>query len=103
MSTFVVIASGPSLTEHDLATVYQSRAKTITVNTTYQAAPWADYYYSNDHDWFDTYIDDIIATADGTPVCGHETWRHPAVLSNWTIDRTLPGISDQTRYIGLGW
>ena len=85
----IIIASGPSVTPEDIAVAKNAKdLAAITVNTSFRVAPWADYHYSNDHDWFETYIDEIKATCSGVPVCGHEKWRHPAVCSDYQLDRT---------------
>ena len=62
-STFVVIASGPSLTAEDCEHVRQWRerggGRVIVVNTTYRLAPWADAIYACDAKWWEQNIDDV--------------------------------------------
>lgn len=50
--TVVVMASGPSLSKEDIDLVYESEFPVITVNTSYQAAPWADICYACDMRWW---------------------------------------------------
>lgn len=59
-STFVVIASGPSLTAQDCERVRQWRehggGQVIVINTSYRLAPWADFLYACDAEWWDKNI-----------------------------------------------
>lgn len=61
--TFVVIASGPSLTAEDCERVREWRArnggKVIVVNTSYRMAPWADVLYACDAKWWDESIEAV--------------------------------------------
>jgi hypothetical protein len=49
--TFVVIASGPSLTQEQVD-YCRGKAKVIVINDNYMRAPWADYLYFCDDKWF---------------------------------------------------
>lgn len=49
--TVVCIATGPSLTHEDVASV-RGRARVIAVNDAYQLAPWADCLYAADGKWW---------------------------------------------------
>lgn len=55
--TVVCIASGTSLTDHDVAFVHnmraQGRCKVIVVNNNYIKAPWADHLHACDRQFFD--------------------------------------------------
>ncbi len=70
--TVVCIASGPSLmvADADLAQPF----RTIVVNTTFRAAPWADIVYSNDEDFYEAYLPEIRdkVTEHAQLWCGHE-------------------------------
>jgi hypothetical protein len=59
VSDWVVIASGPSLTEDDVALVKdwrdQGKGKVCVINTTFRLAPWADVLYACDRAWWDKY------------------------------------------------
>ncbi len=47
--TAIVICAGPSLSDEQIAITHEAtEARTITVNTAYQYAPWADAFYSGD-------------------------------------------------------
>ena len=55
-----MLASGPSLTEEDVALVKKWRnpkegRKVCVVNATFRLAPWADVLYACDRQWWDTY------------------------------------------------
>lgn len=52
-STFVCIASGPSLNAHDCELVRASGLTTIAVNNSWQLAPWCDHLYAGDLAWWD--------------------------------------------------
>lgn len=62
-STFVVIASGPSLAAEDCEQVRAWRArgggKVIAINTSYRLAPWADALYACDAKWWDENIEAV--------------------------------------------
>jgi hypothetical protein len=53
---FVILASGPSLSEGDVETVRLAqsagRVITIAINTTIRRAPWADVLYACDEKWW---------------------------------------------------
>lgn len=51
---FVIIASGASLTDKDIQYVYKRRHKCeiIVINDNYKKAPWADYLYFCDYQWY---------------------------------------------------
>lgn len=73
----VIIASGPSLTEEQCATVSQwrreninepdaLRRRVIVINTSYQRAPFADMLYACDNVWWDNHYEDVVKTVDST-------------------------------------
>lgn len=47
-----VLASGPSLTKHQIQLVEQSKIKTVAVNTTWEAVPFCDVIYAGDYAWW---------------------------------------------------
>lgn len=64
------LASGPSLTPEDVEIVRQWRERSsgrrvLVVNTTYQAARWADALYAMDHGWWRRYWKDVSKTFTG--------------------------------------
>jgi len=59
MTTFVCIASGPSLTPEDCERVRKSGHKTIVTNTTFRLCPWADVLYGFDSRWWREYQDEV--------------------------------------------
>lgn len=59
------IASGPSLTAEDCATVRRAGLPTIVVNTSFRIAPWADVLYACDGKWWAHYYAEVLATFRG--------------------------------------
>lgn len=61
--TVVCVASGPSLTQEDVAVVQAqhvaSRCKVIVVNREFESAPWADVLYAADDSFWKEYIVDV--------------------------------------------
>jgi hypothetical protein len=57
--TVVCIASGPSLTPEDCATVKASGLPTVVTNTTFRLCPWADALYSFDNKWWKVHIQEV--------------------------------------------
>lgn len=98
MTTWVVMASGPSMCQEDADYCRDRVDGAIVVNTTFRMAPWADIVYSNDHDWYEAHIVELLETVKGELVCGHPQWRHPSVTS-MPFDRDAPGIKET----GLAW
>jgi hypothetical protein len=54
-----VLASGPSLLPEDIELV-RGKGKVIVVNTTFKAAPWADYLFFHDLSWYDYYRKELV-------------------------------------------
>jgi len=59
MKTFVCIASGPSLNQHDCDLVHAAGFPTIVVNSSWKLAPWADHLYAGDLAWWDANAADL--------------------------------------------
>jgi hypothetical protein len=57
--TLFVLASGPSLLPEDIKLV-RGKGKVIVTNTTFKAAPWADYLFFHDRSWYDVYKNELI-------------------------------------------
>ena len=57
--TFVCIASGPSLNQHDCDLVHAAGLPTIVVNSSWKLAPWADHLYAGDLAWWDANVADL--------------------------------------------
>lgn len=70
--TVVVIASGPSLSHDQLATVLRAqvagRCLSIAVNNVFERAPWADVFYAGDFMFFKVHHQRMH------PVCGGRVW-----------------------------
>lgn len=56
MSTWIVLASGPSMLQED-ADAVRGRGTVVAVNNTVAMAPWADILYSCDSSWWSHYSD----------------------------------------------
>lgn len=52
MSTFAVLATGPSMSQ-ELANYVRGKCKVIAVSDAYKLAPWADALVSNDRNWWE--------------------------------------------------
>lgn len=59
-----VLASGPSLTKHQIELVKQSNIKTIAINTTWESAPFCDVIYAGDFAWWLHNVDRINVSAE---------------------------------------
>lgn len=57
MTTWVVLASGPSLTKEDVERV--RGLKTIVTNTSFRMAPWADILFGFDTYWWQHHIREV--------------------------------------------
>lgn len=57
--TAICIASGASLTQSDVD-FCRGKGTVYAVNDVYKLAPWADYFYAADADWWEWHIDNII-------------------------------------------
>jgi len=63
MKTAVILASGPSLNEADVALVKESGLFTVAVSDAWRLAPWANVLLSQDIFWWQTYPEVIQAFA----------------------------------------
>lgn len=59
MTRLVIIASGPSTTDEDIERVRNARCDVLVVNDNYRKAPWADYLWATDADWWLHYGEDV--------------------------------------------
>lgn len=71
MRAVVCIASGPSLTETDCASVQSWRDSgedrgVVVTNTTFRLCPWADALYGMDNEWWRVYGDEVAEVFQGT-------------------------------------
>ncbi len=90
MTTIVCVASGPSLTAEDVAWC-RDRARVLAINNNYAMAPWADWLYAGDYQWWRCHL-------RGSH--GRATWK--ALLDGftgerWTLDRKA------SQEFGLHW
>lgn len=99
--TAVVMASGPSMCQED-ADYVRGKAKTIVVNTTFRLAPWADFLYSNDHDWMETHLNEIGRTFQGEVVCGHSAYQRDHVVDYVPFDKLAKGLKAADGSIAWG-
>jgi len=101
-STVVVMASGPSMNAQDAETVREAGVKTITVNTTFKLAPWADAHYTNDDDWLALHIAEMRATAKGEIWTGHTAAALRHNVRSCAFDRNLMDLSLTPGVLGWG-
>lgn len=99
--TVACLASGPSLTPEDAELCRAAGLRTIVVNTTFRLAPWADVLYSNDEDWFEHHLPEVLGCFSGEKWCGHPSWRHPSVRSI-PYDKTALGLITDPGRIAWG-
>lgn len=105
--TAVILASGPSLDREQANAVLRARKSgaqllVITVNNTWQLAPWADIHYSNDVDWWQLYLSDVGLGSRGLRVCGHPGHMLPGVL-HIPYDRFAEGIRSGHHPRAITW
>lgn len=60
----VIMASGPSLNQHDISMVRRSGLPTITVNRTWEAVPFATIIFAGDDQWWRRYHKTINIRAE---------------------------------------
>lgn len=80
MTTIVCVASGPSLTAEDVAWC-RGRARVLAINNNYVMAPWADWLYAGDYQWWRCHL-------RGSH--GHKSWLpllEGFAGERWTLDK----------------
>lgn len=99
--TAVVMASGPSMCSED-AEYVRGKARTIVVNTTFRLAPWADFLYSNDHDWMEMHLHEIGLKFKGDVICGHSAYMRDPVIDHIPFDKWAIGLRAASGCIAWG-
>lgn len=105
MSTFVILASGPSLKQFDVDYA-RGKARVIAVNDTYRLAPWADILYASDRAWWDLHQAELWWFRGDwyTHDLNNRTWtatmKHRGM--NVVHGLNLDGVSNQPGTIHLG-
>jgi len=91
----VLIATGPSLTDEQLAYIKEKhdagKCKVFTINNVYQRVPWTDVHLSCDFPWWRWYgerSDELRALT-----CPKYTW-HPDLADRFNIDYIKGAIKD---------
>lgn len=56
---WVIIASGPSMARIDMEVVRASGWRVMTINNSWELAPWADAMYAGDLQWWERYGDSV--------------------------------------------
>lgn len=66
--TYVVIASGPSLTKEQVEQIhkYKKTVCVVAVNDNYKLAPWADYIFAADIKWWSLHYSAVCKTVSET-------------------------------------
>lgn len=95
------VASGPSLTQEDVDSI-RGKARVITVNTSFLRAPWADIHYSNDHDWWQEYEQQIRTTCSGERWTGHPMVGEQLGLYTIPYDKRGRGLQEDPTKINWG-
>lgn len=94
--TFVVIGSGPSLTLRQVADIWQARVlgrvRVIAVNTSYQAAPWADVMYACDYKFFEWHASTIFAKPGNFGFMGIKVTVDRKAVKTWPRLKWLQGV-----------
>lgn len=65
-------------------------------------APWADIHYSNDHDWWERYIDECREVGDAELWTGHPTATRLLNLKTIPYRRDGRGLNLDPKYINWG-
>lgn len=97
--TVFIIASGPSSSQAD-ADLVKGRT-TMTVNSSWRLAPWADIHYSSDHDWWDLNIEAMREQCGGEFWTGHPSYQQPGV-NRCPYDKRGRGLSKAPGVINWG-
>lgn len=97
----VCIASGPSLVAEDVEAC-RGRARVITVNSSWQLAPWADVHYSSDPPWWAHHLaHGMRAACSGEFWTGDPVYRPPG-MRGVRYSKPMRGISHQPGVIAWG-
>jgi len=83
--TVVCIASGPSLTEEDAATVRAAGHPTIVTNTTFRLCPWADALVAFDCRWWQVHSREVRETFAGRTL----TFCPKGAATRWGVETAL--------------
>ena len=81
MNKIVIVASGPSLTQEQVD-YCQDKADVMVINDNYKLAPWANWLYACDLDWWKLHYKDISKSFTG------ELWSQDERTSN-TFDNII--------------
>lgn len=73
MTTFAVLATGPSMSQA-LADYVRDKCRVMAVSNAYKLAPWADALVSNDSAWWREHKDAIQFA--GRKFCGNSGYQH---------------------------
>ncbi len=68
--TVVCLASGPSLTQDDVAAVLESGHPVIVTNTTFRIAPWSNVLFGFDARWWREHVEEVQKVFKGRTFCG---------------------------------
>lgn len=66
MRTLTILATGHSLTRQQVKYVHSSVTDVMAINESFLMAPWADYLYAGDTDWWVHYADRVKRMFMGT-------------------------------------
>lgn len=74
--TVVCLASGPSLTPEDVATVRATGWPVVVTNTTFRLAPWADALFAFDASWWRQHDQEVARAFRGRKFTASQNARH---------------------------
>lgn len=100
MTTVACIATGPSLTPHQVEAARLKGFRLMVCNNAYQLAPDAELLYAVNAEWWAYYWPDVA----GLP-CAKWTTNRAAAQEygiNWIAERDAPGLSTDPAYIHHG-
>lgn len=96
----VIVASGPSATDHDLTKAI-GKTRFVAVNNSWKLAPWADFLFACDYRWWSS--NDGCPEFKGSKVT---TDRRAAETREWNLLRLVALLADdriQFETAAVGW
>jgi hypothetical protein len=100
LKTIVCVASGPSLTPEDV-NYCRGKAEVIVVNDNWRLAPWADYLYATDYQWWKHYLPEVREKFSGKLLTVDEA-AHDRLGVPWVRGKDEPGLSKRRDILHTG-
>jgi hypothetical protein len=103
---WLIIASGESARETMFNAPFDKvrNYKIMTINSSWQLAPFADVHYSNDGDWFENEIrhQGMALLAGGEMYCGDPLRNVPGTNRDYLFDKKMRGLTKQRGKLAWG-